>query len=319
MTTDFKDLRKAPKQLYEPRDYNTISWTELSTFARCKRQWYLKYFRGYKLRKDINVESRTVGTLFHQAVAHYYAPDKFDEPFQPMFELLATDELDIDTHDHYDKTLKQSTMMFENYREWLKYEEEDRFIEVISVEEKLNVPIKTVLPDLNDQYSDMKLLGYVDLVGQDSRTGLPFLMEHKTTLSSYNHWLASTLLQLKWQVKLYTLMYLQEDNRELDVVFNVARRVKTKKSQPPLFWRYKILFGPKELEHARKVFTQRVTELLEYDELIRTYPDYESWANPAFHCSFCDFKPVCSTFDEGQGEPIKLMKSLYSDREERKE
>ena len=286
----------------------SISWTELSTFSRCKRQWYLKYHEGYKLRKEYGDVARETGTLFHRLIAHYYDPDSMEEPLQELLPKL--DMLEADERSNAQKSIDMSKRMFDNYMTWLLEEKADEHIQIDEVEKKLDVEDASSIFDCDK----VKLLGYVDAVGKDTRTGLPILMEHKTTNNAYTSWLGNTLLTLKWQAKFYALL-LSDKSEEIDIIFNVARRVKAYgKVTLPIFWRYRILFGKREMEYARDVFSQRIRELLEFEQ---TVSNVTAYANPAMHCSYCDFKTVCNALDEGRGSQKNLLTTFYTTREER--
>ena len=291
-----------------------ISWSQLNSFARCRRQWYLNYVQGYKMRGEHTVASRRVGSLYHQGIGNYYDSVGIKDPFVELVAQLPG--ADTNLTEHIMKSLNMGVTMVENYKAWVAEAEEDKYLHIDSVEKKLFVEDGSKVFNIDE---DISLIGYADLTGHDTRTGLPLIMEHKTTTDTYTTWLANTFFTLKWQARFYALLLNEGSTDPIDLVFNIARRVMgTGRAQKPFFWRHRVLFGEKDMEFARQVFSNRINELQEYEiflteqtKLIRSFP------NPGQHCSYCDFKPVCSTFDEGRGEPVKLLESVYSTRKER--
>ena len=298
-----------------------ISWSELKTFATCKRQWYLRYYKRLSLKVQPPKTPAHAGTLIHDGLHHYYLPDKKPDPF-PVALAEAEQPEYAENRKEILKMIRMCRDVVENYKNWVDDEEVDKYFQPQTSE--LHVKLENAFKLFDFPWpKNWGIQGYIDMVGYNPQTGTPIMFETKTTSYKHATWMNDKLFPLRWQVKLYVSI-LQYLNPELkyDVVFNVLRRVRgTSNAARPLFWRHPIKFGAIELNHALGTFALRAAEMESIvgcldeqgDSPVEFYNDQIVWPNPLF-CNYCDYRPVCQSFDDGTN--IKpLIEEFYSRRD----
>ena len=295
-----------------------ISFSELRTHSTCRRKWYLTYDRHLKLKREAPTSPAHAGTLIHEWLRSWYFPDQYQTPFPAAWEVAESDEW-IDERDDIVKVIKQCENVTQNYIDWLEQTKADQYF--AAQQSELHWKIEDGRELFGDMFpANWGLQGYIDLLGYNTRTGQRIILETKTTRYQEGYWIGSKLPALKRQLMFYTLA-LQHLNpsESFDTTFNVMRRVNiSARSNPPYFWRYPTRYGQKELDTAKRIFTERARGIWQTSQAIKMgrhwNPTDWAWANVDDHCGFCEFKIVCPSFDDGS-DAEGLLSEFYTSRQ----
>jgi RecB family exonuclease len=113
-----------------------ISNSELKTFKRCRRQWWLSYVRRLRRRKADLTGPAQLGTRVHAALAEWYGG--IEDPLLVLDEILNS-EL-ADNPNARDEIIKEDAfarLIVEGYLEWLEETGADVDLEVLDVEREI--------------------------------------------------------------------------------------------------------------------------------------------------------------------------------------
>lgn len=276
-----------------------ITNSELGSFQRCRRDWWLNYYR--KLRQKRSYSSPlSVGTLVHRALEAYYDPDKGDDPQTSILvRARAAIEENPGAADAIASDAELAGIMVSGYMDWLEEEGADVNLEVYAAEQKLSV-------SLDD---DHVLQGKLDARAYRKTDGARVFLEHKTVANLKN---LPKGAQLNPQFLTYHLLeYLDPIQRQIEaertdgVILNMLRKVKrTARANPPFYGRHEVRFNRHEVQsHWTHVLSlaleiDRATERLDAGE----DPQKVCPPNPPGCCGRgwgSDYALVCPLFDDG--------------------
>lgn len=302
-----------------------VSNSELQTYKRCKRKWWLKYHRQLRQRAVNPASALATGTRVHRALAGLYVPD--GEPRQDPCDVLERaivedwtayvdgcrqvgqlpDEL-VTKRFNADNHVERA--MVEGYVKWLEETGSDFGLRIVAPETYLEVPF-----DLHDdELPAVKLIGKLDVRAVREVDNARLFIDHKTVGSLTEP--QSTLL-LDEQMLMYHLMEWLSDlesGRCDGALYNMLRKVKrTSAAKPPFFERVEVRHNRHELEAFRRRLIGTTTDLLwttrqlldGEDPLVAAYP------TPTKQCSWdCEFRAVCPLFDDGS-RAEDMINSIY--------
>jgi RecB family exonuclease len=280
-----------------------LTTSELKTFQRCRRQWWLRYYRHLGLRAYKPTGPIAIGNRVHNALELYYANGI--DPVTTVRDTLAADIEAMGADDeliiHINDVMKDGELciaMVEGYMQWLEEEGVDSDLEVIEVEQALEVELRP----------GVTLLGKIDARVRRRSDGARLFLDHKTV----QDFSAKRTLHLDPQMLHYHLLEflkLMEDGKDAENtrtdggLYNMIRKVKrTKASKPPFFERHEVRHNIESLRSywirvvALSEEMQRVEERLDAGEDPRAVVP----PTPTKNCSWdCDFFAVCPMFDDG--------------------
>lgn len=122
--------------------------SEMKTWRRCRRQWWLSYHRGLQRHETEFNRPLSIGSRLHDVLAWYYQPGLERDPEDAMRVLRAGIEEDVKNHpDHEEAIRKEGDLvdaMVEGYFEWLAETGADSEFEVIAPEAEMEVPLGVV-------------------------------------------------------------------------------------------------------------------------------------------------------------------------------
>jgi len=293
------------------REIPRISWSEINIYNRCKRQWKLSYFDGYRKREEIPVESRHIGKTFHDFLDWYHFDNKERSPVEIYNEQIAEfADKDPDSLPVLQKSYKLLKKMSEMYMR------EDSRTDIVMNPSERDVHIET--PVRGDDEHPYILHGYIDMIGVNGIYFPPYIIESKTTKSVQAKWISSDLPIALPQVKFYCLI-----SGLRQVIFNVARRnLGTAKAQRPLLWRTVVNFSDAEID----LFHRQISPTI--NEIVKTYETYDKYDLPfdtsttfpsrGFHCSFlCRYNEICADFDDPFTDADAILNTDFISRKER--
>lgn len=294
--------------------------SELQTFKKCRRRWWLAYHRRLRLKARSLTGAAPLGTRVHQALEPWYVPEGRTQidPRKALEDILHQDKVALieswtGEPENLDGVLKQfdkeselSRAMIEGYMQWLEETGADSDFEVIASESAVEYEFA---PGLS-------LAGRLDTRVRRRHDGALLFIDHKTTDSF------ATLRKQLPQAEAMTLYEILQrltnpGERNAGAVYNMLRKVlRSKTAKPPFYDRETVMFNTHQLESAwyRVMGTirdiQQVEEQLE-SEVGRKLPHFVVYPNPTRDCDWqCEFFPVCSLHDDGSRVDA-MIESLY--------
>lgn len=290
-----------------------FSNSEIQTFKRCRRKWYLGWYRRLRLRNQDPVGALAIGNRVHRALEAWYVPEG-DNPTDPRTALeaaIASDweackqayaEIGQEPPPELVKEFNENTAleraMVEGYMEWLIETGVDSGLRVVAPETYLEAPLE--VPGSN---VDVLLIGKLDVRMIREYDGARLFMDHKTTLSLTEP--LKTIRLDEQMLHYHVLEWLSdvEGGRCDGALYNMLRKVKrSARAKPPFYDRVEVRHNKHELESFRRRLVGVIKTML--DVIARLEADEDPhvvvYPSPARDCSWsCDFLPVCTMFDDG--------------------
>lgn len=271
--------------------------SELKTYKRCRRKWYLTYVRQLRIRREKATGAMAIGNRVHTALELLYEHDHDTALMWADFNARAeADLLEAEEHERRDleKDIDKCRAMLEGYCEWLEETGIDEDYEVIGTEEKVSVPF-----DVGG--TPVRLLGKLDQRVRSRSTGEMKSLDHKTV----DDFSRVALLPLDEQLLHYHLIerfLLPEGERSSGGVINMLRKVKrTGNAKPPFYMREEIRHNDATLRAYHARVWHEIRDILELEDEIRDTGSHDAaYPNPTRDCTWdCPFFRVCAEFDDG--------------------
>jgi len=298
----------SPWQLTQRDGITRLSNSELRLFRRCRRSWWLSYYRRLTPISEPNTGARAVGDRIHRALRWHYHGDTalrvdvrdaienviaFD--WQAICDRYPESEMvPSDVADAFKKESDLERIMVEGYVEWLAETGEDSDLQVVGSEQFLEAE----LPGM----PNVRLVGKIDARVRRVSDGLRLFMDHKT-LGAFGA--AVRMLPLDEQMLFYmTLERYQDENvRCVGALYNMMRRVKrTATATPPFYKRVEVHHSVVELDAFEVRLRGVVHDLLALRERLDAgvSPNLVAYPLPDSDCTYrCNFNRHCSMFDDG--------------------
>ena len=303
-----------------------ISNSELFTFQRCPRMWFLRYYLGYVPDAEEVTGSRILGIRVHCALEGYYGYG-----LDPLTVLALLYKIALDAFPENEADLIKerdlASAMVEGYIEWLAESGADAGLTVMGTETEVIVPLPGV--------ADVLLRAKLDRVILDEATGLLSFVDDKTAASFDRH----EILAINPQFRFYSLVQklaareVPGAPRVLGGIVNTLRRVKrSDKSKPPYYQRDPFRYNETDINSTLLKVTGRVKKILEarraldwiYTEgqgdlsLLNSYQALE--LPPTVietDCSWrCPFLTLCPMLDDGSDWVGSLVRSGHFRQED---
>lgn len=284
-----------------------VSNSEVQAFKRCRRRWWLAWYRGLRLRRVSPVGPRAVGDRVHRALARWYVPPGTPrlDPRDALEELITTDraalpvETDPDTLARFESEADLERVMLAGYTEWLAETGADSELVVTAPETYLEARLA------DDTTADGKpvfVIGRLDVRVRRTSDDARLLLDHKTRAD-----VRPVLLPLDEQMLHYVLLETLQptgDGSHCDgALYNVLRRVRrTAAARPPFYRRIEVRHNPHTLTSFETRLRGTVADLLDAEADLLDGVDHRVVAYPtaASDCAWtCDFLPVCGMLDDG--------------------
>lgn len=303
----------------------TISNSEIGTWKRCPRQWYLTYYLGMVPADEPATGARQLGSRIHTALEGYYGYQL--DPLA-VFPMLYAIEARRRPEFEGDLFAEQETgeIMLSGYLEWLNETGADADFETVATETDLRVPLPGV--------DGVTLRARMDQVRRQLSTGWLSFEDYKTAASFEAH----ETLALSPQFKFYSLMQQLAAGLEIGQpppegmpavmggTITTLRRVKrTEKSKPPYYQRDSFRYNPEQISatllKVQRAARQIATARLRLDEAYAASGGDLGKIN-AFQREFlppteipadckwsCPHVQLCPMLDDGSDWPGALMSS----------
>lgn len=300
----------------------SFSHSEMSTFKRCKRKWYLHYFRGLRRRRDPMSKARDTGILVHAALHNFYVAGGLDGPnaekLLQQFLMNARDEdmLKVETEDER-KVITDvhdtSLIICNGYLEWLHETGNDMEYVFDHTEQELRAP---------GPVEGTEIMGIIDLGGTHAMSGDLFVMDTKVT-NSFDTMLKT--LHLMEQGPMYAVLAKilePDDKRGFRVVWNMLKRNKhSGTAKPPFYQRYELAINTDQLRQFYLQLHGQITEILRLEQRLNEGDSHiaAAYPTPTQDCAWeCPFFAVCGAMNDVTRNDVDfLIAAYYSTPEER--
>lgn len=297
-------------------DIRRISQSEMKTFLRCRRKWYLSEFRRLAPKGNDPTGPLRSGSRVHVGLEAFYTPglDPLDElkaaqekdwNAYATYVMMTGDAPDQGTTEAFQKDCELERIMVEGYGEWIAETGEDADLEFIATEQTVSVRGDRVFPVLARRYGKpFEIVGKLDARVRRGMDGKRLFVDHKTAQSIT---MALPMLQTDPQMLHYHwLESWTEDGTFCDgAIYNVLKKVKrTKAAKPPFYARYEIHHNDREIGSYEFRLHEIITSMFRLESLLENAsPEAAAqiaYPNPTRDCSWdCPFFTVCPMFDDG--------------------
>lgn len=292
-----------------------VTNSEMQTFKKCKRKWWLAYWRRLTPVKEDIGGVRGLGTRLHASLRVRYRPGGtaaaalavLDEGITADYDRLFAEE-DYVGAEAVMKDGELARIMLEGYFEWVEEEGVDIGLEFIADEAEVTAPI----PLVTEQGVPVQLLGRLDVRARRELDGARFFIDHKS-VGSFSQ--ATQTLHMDEQMLMYHLLEeleqlardVPESERERcdGGIYNMLRRVKrTSRAKPPFYHREEVRHNLHEMRSFYQRVDHTVRGILDLElQLSLTKPELQhlvAYPSPTRDCTWqCDFFHVCPLFDDG--------------------
>lgn len=300
-----------------------FSNSELQTFKRCRRKWWLGWHRGLRLAVESPVGPRAVGDRGHRALAQWYVPagTPRTDPRDALERLITSDwSALVEHHGTVPPELEKKfvadadleRIMLAGYLEWLAESGDDADLDVVAPEAVLARPLGVTPTDGRELF----FIGRLDARLVRRSDGSRQFMDHKFVAEFTS---PTRVLPLDEQMLGYHLLewenLAETEPRSVGALYNMLRRVRrTTSARPPFYLRVFVGHNVHELESYRLRANATVRLILEAERALTARPDRHleaAFPTPTRNCAWdCPFFAVCPLFDDGS-RVEDMIKSYY--------
>jgi hypothetical protein len=323
------ELLQAPPTpaLELPSGSYPISNSELQTWKRCRRKWWLAWYRELALKAETFVGVRSVGLRVHRALQRWYVPDGEPrvDPRDALERVIVEDWTRVSDHARatnvdeeklralareFAASTNLERAMIEGYVQWLEETGADAELRVTASETPLSAQLAI------DDDREVSVIGKLDVrvtrVGDDAR----LFLDHKTVGDLKSP--AVTLPQNEQMLHYHLLEWLNLDDGESrcdGALYNMLRRTqRTAKATPPFYDRIEVHHNRIELESYRRRLVATSRDVLDAIQRLDQGDDHldVAYPSPRGECRWdCDFFAVCNLLDDGSAGVNDMVNSLY--------
>jgi hypothetical protein len=321
----------SPSTYVVPDGSYPVSNSELQTWKRCRRKWWLAWYRRLALRTETFVGVRAVGDRVHRALERWYVPEgrpRVDprdalervivDDWTRVVELAHERGVDDERLAGLAKEFAASTnlerAMVEGYVQWLDETGADAELRVLSSETPLAASVGDV--DVRGETHPVTLIGKLDVRVKRVTDDVNLFIDHKTVGDLRTP--AVTLPQNEQMLHYMLLEWLQSDDAEArcdGALYNMLKRSqRTSRATPPFYDRVEVRHNPYELASYRRRLLGTSRDVLNtIDALERGVEPLEVvYPSPRGECRWdCDFFAVCNLLDDGSAGAQDMIDVLY--------
>lgn len=304
-----------------------VSNSELQTWKRCRRKWWLAWYRRLALRTETFVGVRSTGDRVHRALQRWYVADgepRVDprdalervvvEDWTKVAQLARERRLDegqlAQLATEFARSTNLERAMVEGYVQWLEETGADAELRVIASETPLTAPL-----ELADG-RPITVIGKLDVRVRRTSDDVHLVLDHKTVGDLRSP--AVTLPQNEQMMHYILLEWLnsEEGERRCDgALYNMLKRSKrTNKATPPFYDRVEVRHNPYELASYRQRLLAASTNVLDAIQRLDAGDSHLDvvYPSPRGECRWdCDFFAVCNLLDDGSAGVDDMLDALY--------
>lgn len=282
----------------------SISNSEIQTFKRCRRRWYLGNYRGLQPKEKSQIGPLPLGTRIHNALEKYYV-DGSDpvEEYSRLMEIdrqlfLESDESRFESNGtKFEKEAELGRIMVEGYIEMLDETNADADIEVVGAEKKLSYRMMSV-----DER--VELIGKVDLKIRRAFDGSRGTLDHKSAINFNDYYLYSHMSEQLLHYTFLEMMDPEGDSKVDGGIYNLLKKVKRSgTAKPPFYDRIDVRFNKHTLESFWIRLSGTIRDMMATRDALDAGSDHRYVAYPTpkmdWTCGKCPFLQVCPMLDDG--------------------
>jgi hypothetical protein len=312
----FSHYQDRKTQLVLRQDARLISHSEIATFKRCRRKWWLAWYRGLRLRAESPTGPRAIGDRVHRALAQWYVPDGVKQqrrdPRDALEALITSDTQAVLIKFKNDENIagillkmkKDDDMeraMVSGYVQWLEETGADANYEVLASERYEDA----ILPGISGRAGvPVFIIAKLDAKVRRRSDGVLRYVDHKTVADFGSKTLLLAIdEQMLWYGLIEILTNTPLGERSGGAIFNMLRRVKrTANAKPPFYERAEILHNRYQLENFYHQLWGTVHDMLDLERRLDVgVPHHQAaYPTPNPNCSWdCDYRMICPLFNDG--------------------
>ena len=300
-----------------------VSNSEVQCFKRCKRKWWLSYYRKLVPIREEVTGVRSVGTRVHAVVAQWYDQialgedaDLDSEGYGALWLHGTLVQADIianpEKADEISKDGDLSRAMCEGYFEWLEETGADEGITPIAIEEEVAQTIITPVTRTPVEVR-AKLDLRVSFKGPGEEPQDMFF-DHKSVAEFTT---PTRVLHLDEQMLLYDWLLRWQNLFVTGAIYNMIRRVKrTKAAKPPFFQRMTINHSPQQMRSFHNRLMGELEEIIRVRTALDTGEDpmFVAYPTPNKNCHWdCPFFDVCGLIDRPEDDPDHYLSLIFEE------
>lgn len=297
-------------------DVRLISNSELATFKRCRRKWWLAWYLKLRPTVESPTGALAIGQRIHRALREWYVPEgeRRVNPCDALELFVTYDwtavtqryaesglEIPIELRRKFAAEADLERAMIEGYMEWLTETGADAELDVIAPETYLEVEVTDKLLPHDRR---VKLIGKLDVRTRRRRDNVRLFIDHKT-VADFGR--ATRALPRNEQMLHYHLLEwlsTTEGEERCDAaLYNMLRKVKRGVSaQPPFYQRVTVYHNTHELHSYYERVLSTVDDILLTEHALTNGHSHRRavYPNPTNDCAWdCPFAEVCTMFDDG--------------------
>lgn len=316
-------------------DVHAFSNSELQTWKKCRRKWWLAWYRRLQLNVQSFSDVRATGTRIHRALEAWYVPDgqpRVDprtalerivvEDWTAITELAAKRNVD-DEHlsalaVEFTSATNLERAMIEGYVQWLAETGADADLRITGSEMPVIVDMEVDV-DLGGRHGvttrSIQAIGLLDTRVTRITDGVRLFIDNKT-VGDLNGPVA-TLAQNEQMMHYHLIEWLSSENAEDrcdGALYNMIRRVKrSQRAKPPFFARVEVRHNQYELDAYKRRMLAAASDILVATERLDRGESHldVAYPSPNGDCTWsCDFFAVCNMFDDGS-RAEDMLTGLY--------
>lgn len=314
ITDPFAHYADRKSQITLRHNARLISHSEIATFKRCRRKWWLAWYRGLRFARESPTGPRAIGDRVHRALAQWYVASN-EVPTDPRtaLEALITSDTQAVLTKYKDdealpgmliKMLKDDDTeraMISGYVQWLEETGADANYDVLASETYQDA----LLPGLAGRGGvSVYIIAKLDAKIRRRTDGALRFMDHKTVADFASK---TMLLAIDEQMLWYDLIEILTNTplgeRSGGAIYNMMRRVKrTAKANPPFYQRQEILHNREQITSFYQQLWGTISDLLSLERRLDDGASHQqvAYPNPNPNCTWdCDFRLVCPLFNDG--------------------
>lgn len=318
----YEDRRR---QITLRTDARLISHSEVATFKRCRRKWWLAWYRGLRLRSESPTGVRAIGDRVHRALAEWYVSDSTlrVDPREALAKLTHSDTEQVsmkfsDSENLADILLQMKKdadlemAMIEGYVQWLEESGADANLEVLASEQYREAHFPALAGRAG---APVYIIAKLDARIRRRTDGVVLYMDHKTVADFASKSLNLVLdEQMLWYDLIEIINLTPLGERSGGALYNMMRRVKrTVKAKPPFFQRLEVLHNKHQITSFYHQLYGVLQDILRLENQLDLGADHQqvAYPTPNGNCSWdCDYRVICPLFNDGS-RVESMVKSLY--------
>jgi hypothetical protein len=325
LTDPFAHYADRAKQITLRQDARLVSHSELATFKRCRRKWWLAWYRGLRFGKESPTGPRAVGDRVHRALAQWYVSDPLRrvDPRTAIETLIESDTKAILVKFAGDDNLTGMLItmkkdddleraMIAGYVQWLEETGADADYDVLSSETYQDA----LLPGIKGRGGvSTYVIAKLDAKVRRRSDGVLLFVDHKT-VADFNSKIMLLAIdeQMLWYDLIEILTNTPLGERSGGALYNMLRRVKrTAKANPPFYQRQAILHNRPQIEAFYAQLYGTTRDMLDLERRLDDGVPHHvaAYPNPQGDCSWsCDYRLVCPLFNDGS-RVEDMLESYY--------